>query len=56
MALGGLERRWVVMLDLRAILASVLAVLVVLSSLGNQWLVLLDRRTSWPLCSRFWWF
>ena len=44
MVLGGLRHQGVVVLDRRAILASVQAVWVVLGSLGHQWVVMLDRR------------
>ena len=45
MVLGGLGRRWVVMLDCRAILTSVQAVWVVQGGLGRRWMVMLDRRS-----------
>ena len=44
MVLGGLGRRWVVMLDCRAILASVQWVWVVLRGLVRWWMVKLDCR------------
>ena len=49
MVLGGLGHWWVVMLDRRAILASVKVVCVVLGGLGHWWVVMLDRRAFWPL-------
>ena len=42
MVLRDLGRWWVVMLDLMAYLASVLAILVVLGGLGGCWVVMLD--------------
>ena len=42
MVLGGLKRKRVVMLDSKAILASVKAVWVVLVGLGRWWVVMLD--------------
>ena len=44
MVLGGLGRWWVLMLDRRAILASVLGVKVVLGGLWLWWVVMLDHR------------
>ena len=44
MVLGGLGRWLVLMLDRRAILASVLGVKVVLGGLWLWWVVMLDRR------------
>ena len=41
MVLGGLGRWWVIMLDRRAILATVQAVWVVLGGLGRWWVVML---------------
>ena len=41
--LGGLGRWWVVILDGRAIIASMKAVWVVLGGLGRWWMVMLDR-------------
>ena len=44
MVLGGLGRRWVVMLHCRAILTSVQADWVVLGDLGRRWMVMLDHK------------
>ena len=44
MVLGSLGGCWVVMLDRRAYLATVWAILVVLGGLGGCWVVMLDRR------------
>ena len=58
MVLGGLKRKKVVMLDSKAILASVKAVLVVLVGLGRWWVVMLDCRailaTVYRPFGRFW--
>ena len=44
MVLGGLGGRWVVMLDHRVYLASVLVVWMRLENLGGCWVVMLARR------------
>ena len=42
MVLGGLGHWWMVMLDCRAILATVQGVWLVLGGLGSWWVVMLD--------------
>ena len=44
MVLEGLGHWWLVLLDLRAILATAKAVWLVLGGLGRWWMVMLDHR------------
>ena len=56
MVLGGLKRKMVVMLDSKAILASVKAVWVVIVGLGRWWVVMRNLSAIWPLCMLIRWF
>ena len=54
MVLGGVQGRWMVMLDGREYEASVWAIRKILGGPVGRWVVTLD--SFWPLCLEFGWF